>query len=335
MRGVVKVLATIIIVVLLVETTAFVSPSCAATTYTKAKLDSIIASKNKIISSYNSKISSQNKKITNYNKKITKLKKKKTKYLKKAKKIKKSKNALKKMWYKNQAVLIKVKIADIKGKIKACKTKIKGYNAEIKTVNGAIDTVKLGYTWEVDTMSIDLDGDIKLDVNEDYIINYKLAGGTSLYPTDVKWASSNKSVAKIATYNGDVTLSIVGYGDATISATATASGTITSMNIHVDLPNAYVENMLVSSRDVTIKLSEGDYTDSYQLVFADSSLNYNEDLEWTCSDLDIATISWTTDSTDSTKGSFTIHPNKVGDVRISIISDYSEGGTTIDVHVIE
>lgn len=304
MRSICKCLIAYLVVATLVLSISFATPSYAAT-YTKAKMDSIITAKNKSIDKCNDKITKLNKKITKLNKKIKK---------------KKTVAALKKK-YKKQ-------IKSIKADIKSVKAEIKTYKAEIAKANVALKTV-------VSSININLDGDDKLSVGEDYIITYMMSNVSEIYPSAIKWSTSDKSIATISKYDGDITLSVVGSGDATISAVATSSNLVATLDIHVDVPNAYVENILVSSRNVTLHLSEGDYTDNYQIVFADSSLAYDEDLEWTCSDLDVATISWVTDPNDTSKGTYTIHPVSVGDMRISVISDNSEGGTTIDVHVVE
>ncbi len=317
----------------MVLSVSFATPSNAAKTYTKNQIDSIITSKNKVIDGYNNKVTNINKKVEKLNKKIKKLNKK-IKKLKK-KKIDDEKKKTTKEKYKKKIKKYKKQIKKYKKQIKKYKKQIKGYNTKIKGVKKEVKDASVPLKTVVSSININLDGDDKLCVNEDYIVKYTVSNKSSLYPASIKWSSSNESVATISTYDGDMTLSIVGSGDAMINAVVSSSNLVTTMAIHVDVPNAYVEDILVGSRDATVKFGTGDYTDNYQIVFADDTLPYEEDLEWTCSDLNIATLTWTTDPEDNTKGTFTIHPLTVGDVRVSVVSDYSEGGTTIDIHVVE
>ena len=283
------------IVVILVMMVVIVGESSFATTAKAATT----YTKSKI----NSTITSKTKSITSYRKKIKTLNKK----IKK----KSTKSSLKKEY----------------------KKKVKTYNSKIKTLEYEIVALKYALTTVVSDISVDLDGDLKYDVNEDYIITYSVDNMSAKYPSSIKWASSNTSVATIAEYNGDLTLSIVGSGDATISVVCSSSNLITTLDVHVDEPNAYVENINVASRSITIPMGS-DYVDNYQIVFADSTKAYDEDLEWSTSDPNVATVTWVTDPNDNTKGTYTIHPIEPGVARISIISDYSEGGTTIDVKVV-
>ena len=284
-----KIVVLIVMAVIIVGESSFATTASAATTYTKAKIDSTITSKTKSITSYK-------KKIKNLKKKIKK---------------KSTKASLKKK-YKKQ---------------------VKTYTNKIDAIEYEIVALQYALTTVVTDISVDLDGDLKYDVNEDYIITYSVDNMSKKYPSDIKWASSNTDVATIAEYNGDLTLSIVGAGDTTISVVCSSSNLITTLDVHVDEPNAYVENVNVASRNITISMGE-DYVDNYQIVFADSTKPYDEDLGWSSSDPGVATVTWVTDPNDNTKGTYTIHPVEPGVARISIISDYSEGGTTIDVKVV-